>query len=115
MKRNQLPVGRLEKHQRRVRCATPRHFDRQEIGGASFQPALRGTALALGTVPVTAGVVGDLRLCATRAAQGMTAQRRAAAVLHGRHDLELTETEVAALLVPPCRPVGAEDIRDLRA
>ncbi len=44
----------------------------------------------------------------------MTAERGAAAVLHGRHDLELAETEVAALLVSPCRPVGAEDIRDLQ-
>ena len=45
----------------------------------------------------------------------MTAQRRAAAVLNGRHDLELAETEVATLLVPPGRPVGAEDVRDLQA
>ena len=89
--------------------------DRQEIGAARLQPALRGAALALGTMPVTAGVIGDLRLCAGRAAQRMAAERSAAAVLHGRHDLELAETEVAALLVPPGRPVGAEDIRDLQA
>jgi len=45
----------------------------------------------------------------------VSAQRRAAAVLDGRHDLELAETEVTVLLAPPCRPVGAEDIRDLQA
>jgi hypothetical protein len=45
----------------------------------------------------------------------VTAQRRAPAVLHSRHDLELAETEVTAPLVPPGRPVGAEDIRDLQA
>ena len=44
----------------------------------------------------------------------MTAERSAAAVLHGRHDLELAETEVSPLSIPPCRPVGAEDIRDLQ-
>ena len=45
----------------------------------------------------------------------MTAERGAAAVLHGRHDLELAETEVALLSVAPSWPVGAEDIRDLQA
>jgi hypothetical protein len=66
-------------------------------------------------VPVTAGVVGDLRLCATRAAQRVATELGTAAVFDGRHDLELAETEVAALLLPPSRPVGAEDIRDLQA
>jgi hypothetical protein len=45
----------------------------------------------------------------------MTAKRGAAALLHGRHDLELAETEVSPLSIPQCRPVGAEDIRDLQA
>jgi hypothetical protein len=45
----------------------------------------------------------------------MAAQRRAAAVLDGRHDLELAETAMPALLLPPGRPVGAEDVRDLQA
>ena len=45
----------------------------------------------------------------------MSAQRRAAAVLDGRHGFELAETEVTALLVAPGRPVGAEDVRDLQA
>jgi hypothetical protein len=45
----------------------------------------------------------------------VTAERSTAAVFHSRHDLELAETEVTALLVAPGRPVGAEDIRDLQA
>ncbi len=45
----------------------------------------------------------------------MTAERSAAAVLHGRHDLQLAEAEVAPFMVSPNRPVGAEDIRDLQA
>jgi hypothetical protein len=64
---------------------------------------------------VTAGVIGDLWLRAGGTTQGVAAQRSAAAVLDGRHHLELTRAEVALLLVPPRRPVGAEDIRDLQA
>ena len=86
----------------------------QEVGLARFEPALRGAALALGAVPVTARVVGDLRFRARRAAQRMAAERGAAALLDGRHDLQLAEAEVPALVLSPSRPVGAEDIRDLQ-
>ena len=48
------------------------------------------------------------------AAQHMPAQRRAAALLDGRHHLELTQAQVRALGLPPRRPVGAEDVRDLQ-
>src|SRR5471030_2485200 len=41
----------------------------------------------------------------------MTAERGAAAVLHGRHDLELAETEMATLLVSPGWPMGADIFR----
>jgi hypothetical protein len=44
----------------------------------------------------------------------MAAQGGAAALLDGRHDLQLTEAEVTSGTVPPRRPVGAEDIRDLQ-
>ena len=43
----------------------------------------------------------------------MAAEGRAATALERRHDLELADTQVAALLVPPTRAVGAEDIRHL--
>jgi len=45
----------------------------------------------------------------------MAAQGGAAALFNGRHDLQLADTEVSPLSIPPRRPVGAEDIRDLRA
>ena len=48
------------------------------------------------------------------ALQHMAAQRRAAALFDGRHHLELAEAQVAVLGLPPGRPVGAEDIRDLQ-
>jgi hypothetical protein len=43
----------------------------------------------------------------------MPTERRAAALLDGRHDLELAEAQVTTLGLTPGRPVGAEDIRDL--
>jgi hypothetical protein len=44
----------------------------------------------------------------------MAAQGDAAALFDGRHDLQLAEAQVTALLLPQGRPVGAEDIRDLQ-
>src|ERR1700722_20649116 len=44
----------------------------------------------------------------------MAAEREAAALLDGRHDLQLSEAQVPPLLLSPRRPVGAEDIRDLQ-
>ena len=75
----------------------------QQIGLPCLEPALRGARLALRAMPVAAGVVGDLRLCARMTAQHMSAQRRAAALFDGRHDLELAEAQVAVLC---CRHVG---------
>ena len=48
------------------------------------------------------------------AAQHVSSQRRAAALFDGRHDLELTEAQVALLRLSPRRPVGPEDVRDLQ-
>ena len=44
----------------------------------------------------------------------MAAQCRRAALLDGRHNLELTETQVSVLRLAPGWPVGAEDVRDLQ-
>ena len=44
----------------------------------------------------------------------MAPQRRAAALFDGGHHLELTDAQVAVLRLPPGRPVGAEDVRDLQ-
>jgi hypothetical protein len=64
-------------------------------------------------MPVAARVVGNLHLRAGVATQYMSSQRRAAALFDGGHHLELTEAKVAVLRLPPGRPVGAEDVRDL--
>jgi len=44
----------------------------------------------------------------------MSPQRRTAALFDGRHHLELTEAQVTVLRLPPSRPVGAEDVRNLQ-
>ena len=51
---------------------------------------------------------------AVLAARDMAAERGRAATLDGRHHLELVETDVAGMGRTPCRPVVAEDIRDLQ-
>src|SRR5262249_3478373 len=38
-----------------------------------------------------------------------------AAVLDGAHHLELVEADAAAVDIAPCRPVAAEDVRDLQS
>jgi hypothetical protein len=65
-------------------------LDRQQISLTRLEPAPRGTRLALRAVPVAAGVVGDLNLLAGFATQDMSTERRATALLDGRHHLELT-------------------------
>jgi hypothetical protein len=87
--------------------------DRQQLGLAFGQPFLGGEALALWTMAVAAGVVGDERVPALLAARDMPAESRRAAALDGRHDFQLAEADVAGVGATPSRPVGAEDIRDL--
>ena len=87
---------------------------RQQLGLARREPVLGGRPLAFGTMAVAAGVVGDPGVGAVLAARHVTAQRRRAAVLDGRHDLDLAEAQVARPGAAPGRPLGAEDIRDLQ-
>jgi hypothetical protein len=61
-----------------------------------------------------AGVVGNDRVAAVFATRYMTAERRGAAALDGRHHLHLVEADVTDIGTTPCRSVVAEDIRDLQ-
>lgn len=63
--------------------------NRQEIGLAFGEPGPRNSALALRTVPVAAGVIGDPPLAAVLAGFDMPAKGCSAAVLDRRHDLQL--------------------------
>ena len=69
----------------------------KKIPLAGFEPVMGGRGLALRAMPVAAGVVGDLVRAAALAAQHVSAQRRTAALFDGRHHLELTQAQVAAL------------------
>ena len=97
---------------RSARRAKIRHG--QEFGLAVGQPLLGRGALALRTVPVAAGVVGDLDMLALVAAQDVPAQRCGAAVLDRRHHLELAEADMAGVGLAPRRAMAAEDIRNLQ-
>src|SRR5260370_35346238 len=65
---------------------------------------------------VAAGVVGNLGVAAllVLAACDMTPERCRATALDGRHHLQLVEADVTGIGRTPCRPVVAEDIRDLQ-
>jgi hypothetical protein len=63
---------------------------------------------------VAARVVGDIEMLAGVTTQNMTPQCRAAALLNGRHDLQLSQAQVRTLRLTPRRAMGAEDIRDLQ-
>src|SRR5678816_583435 len=87
---------------------------RQQIGLTRLKPTLRGTGLALRTVAIAARVVGDLNLRAALAAQDMSTQRRAAALLDGRHNLELPQAQVRALSLAPSGSMLTEDVGDFQ-
>jgi len=89
-------------------------LDRQQIGLPRFKPALGGTRLALRAMAVAAGVVGDLIAAAAIAAQYVPTQCRASALFDGRHDLELSQTQVALLSSAPSWAVSTEDVGDLQ-
>ena len=83
------------------------------FGPAVGEPLLGRGGLALGAVPVAAGVVGDAQMGAGLAAFDMAAQRRGSAALDRRHDLQLAEAHVTGVGGTPSRPVATEDVRHL--
>ena len=87
---------------------------RQQVRLAFFQPAPGGATLALRTVPVTAGVIGDLDLCATFTAQHVTTERGTSTALNGRHHFQLAEAQMPCTGITPRRSMVAEDVRDLQ-
>ena len=73
----------------------PRHGEhdvkvrhRQEFCFARGEPSLGHRALALRAVPVATGVVGDLGVVTRFAARDVAPERRGAAALDRRHDLQ---------------------------
>jgi hypothetical protein len=87
--------------------------NRQQLGFTVGEPLLRRRALALGAMPVAAGVVGAARVRTLLAALNVSAEDCRASALDGRHDLELTQAHVTDMGSTPSGPVVAEDVRDL--
>ena len=62
-----------------------------------------------------AGIVGDALVRAVFAALDMAAERGGPTGLDRRHDLQLTEADMAGVGFAPRRPMGAKDVGDLQA
>ena len=82
LERDVRDLGRQREHDVEV-------ADRQQVGLALGKPCPRRRALALGTVPITAAIVGDAPLATVLAGLDVTAKGRGAAMLDRRHHLEL--------------------------
>src|SRR5450759_1540433 len=65
-------------------------------------------------MPITAAVIGDLRVQAVLAAHDMAAESRRAAALDRRHYLQLAEADVTCISFTPSRSIVAEDVRNLQ-
>ena len=87
--------------------------DRQQVGFALGQPGARSGALALGTVPVAAAVVGNALMPAVLAGIDVAPECCRAAGLDRRHDLELDQAQVTGLGGAIAGPFSSEDIGDL--
>src|SRR6516225_4442674 len=88
--------------------------DGQQFGLALSEPLLGGRTLTLWAVPVAAAITGNHNIGAVLAARDMAAEGHCAAALDGRHHLHLVKADVPGIGATPCRPVVAEDIRNLQ-
>ena len=83
----------------------------QDTLHAPLEPASLSKALALGTVPIAAGVVGDLGVSARVAHIQMAAERGCPATRDGVEDGALLGGE--GVRTSECLAVSADDVRDL--
>ena len=88
-------------------------LDRQQVDLAGLEPAPGRTGLTLRAMPITAGVVGNLGMLTGGTLQHMATQRRTAALLDRRHDLELAEAKMPVMGSPKGFTMGTEDVTDL--
>ena len=86
----------------------------QQVGLTIGKPLGARQTLALRAVPVAAAVVGDADLTAIVALFDVTAERRGAARLDGRHDAALVGQEPTTLRDAERLAVAAEDVRHLQ-
>jgi hypothetical protein len=87
--------------------------DRQQVGLALGEPRAGGRALALGTVPVAAAVVGDAPVAAVHTGLDMAAEGGGTAMLDRRHDLKLLQAQVPGLRDAIGGSGGTQNVGDL--
>ena len=87
---------------------------RQQFGLAGSEPVLCRRSLTFWTVAIPATVIGDMTVSTVLASCDMPAKRCRAAGFDRRHRLMLAEADMAGVSVTPCRPMVAEDVRDLQ-
>ena len=93
---------------------TWKYFDRQKIFYPRLHPVLCCAALTLRTIPVAAGVVGDVLVVTLGARRHMPANGGGAAILDGGHDLQLWQVQVTGVVPAIGSTMGAVNIRNLQ-
>ncbi len=86
----------------------------QELGFTLGEPFLSGRALAFWAMPITTTIIRNLSTLTRVTAGDVPTERRGAAALDGRHDLQLPDTNVAPIRFTESGAMVAEDIRDLQ-
>src|SRR5215470_14047821 len=86
----------------------------QQFGFPHRQPLLGRSALAFGTMPVAAGIIGDEGVGTVLTTRNVAAESRRAAALDGGHHLQLGKADMAGIGFAPESTVAAENIRDLQ-
>jgi hypothetical protein len=87
---------------------------RQQLGLALGEPFGAGQPLALGTMPITAGVVGDANEAAILAPLDMAAKSGGPTRLDRAHDATLDASYVPGMRLATGVAVAAEDLRHLQ-
>ena len=87
---------------------------RQQFGLSVHEPFGARQPLALGTMTVAAGVVGDACRAAIIALLDVPAERRSPARCDGAHDAPLDAAEMPGTSLPKRFAVVAEDVRHLQ-
>ena len=85
----------------------------QEFAFPRRQPALARLRLALGAVPVSARVVGDGLMTASRTSIAMAAERSGAAAQNGAKSFELLKAEARSIPIQEAIALRAKDVGHL--
>src|ERR1700678_4054227 len=78
----------------------------QQLGGTRVEPLSACVALALGTVPVAARVIGDSLIAAAQTLVAMASESRSAATNDSIHDLAVLPGQVRSLPFPEVKRAG---------